>query len=106
MSVFSFPETVIVSLSSPPYEAGSRTRLLFGAPGGIGPLSARGKGRRSFAASDAGVLAEMPLLLSPSTVISSSPEPPYDAVSRTRSLLEALGRHRSPLGARERKTLL
>ena len=34
-----------------------RTRSLFGDPGGIGPLLARGKGKCSFAASDAGRLA-------------------------------------------------
>ena len=54
-----FPETVIVSSPLPAYDAGSRTHSLFGAPGGIGPLSARGEGRSSFDASDAGVLALM-----------------------------------------------
>ena len=53
------PETMIVSSPSLPYDAGFQTRSLFGAPGGICPLSARGKGRRSFDASDAGVLAKM-----------------------------------------------
>ena len=40
---FSSPETIIASLPSPPYDAGFQTRSLFGAPGGIGHLSARGK---------------------------------------------------------------
>ena len=54
-----FPETVIVSSSSPPYDTGSWTRSLFRAPDGISPLSARGEGKHSFDASDAGMLAEM-----------------------------------------------
>jgi len=65
MLVLALPETVIKSLPSPPYNAGSQTRSLFGAPGGISPLSARGKGRRSSTALDAGVLAKMALLWSP-----------------------------------------
>ena len=53
----SFPETVIISVPLPPYNAGVRTRSHFGAPGGIGPLSARRKERYFAAASNAGMLA-------------------------------------------------
>ena len=42
-----------------PTTAWSQTRSLFGAPGSIGHLYACGKGIRSFATSDAGMLASM-----------------------------------------------
>ena len=80
------PSTMILSLPWPPYDAGFRTRSLFGAAGGIGSLSALGKGKRSFAALDAGMLASMFLFSVPLTVIISSPPSPYNAGFRTRSL--------------------
>ena len=90
---------MIVSSPPPPYDAGSRTRSLFRATGGIGPLSARGEGKHSFDASDAGMLALMFPFWFPETVIVSLPSSPYDAGSRTRSLFRAPDGI-SPLSAR------
>jgi len=100
------PLSVNVSLPSSPYDAGSRMRSLFGAPSGIGPLSARGKGKCSCSASDTGMLALILSLLSPETVISSSPSPPYDSMVSNALALRSPRQHQSSLGARKRKTLL
>ena len=90
MSSLSSPETVILSLPSPPYDAGVLDALALRSPGGIGPLSALGKGRRSSTTSDAGMLAWMPTLFNPETMIVSAPPSPYNVGSRTRSLFGPL----------------
>ena len=48
----------------------------------------------------------MYLVSFPETVISSSPSPPYDGMVSNALALRSPRRHRPPLGARKRKTLL
>ena len=127
MSVLLFPETVISSSPLSPYDAGSRTRLLFGDPGGIGPLSARGKERRSFAAawsprrhrSHLGARERKTFLcrrgrgnacVDVIVVVPGDSDCIVAPAALRRGVSDALAlrkprRHRSPLGARERKIL-